>query len=189
LWEKISMKVKSDTLISELIDSTHQNLNFLKTLNSKSDSELNWREDEKSWSILECIEHLNLYGDFYLPEIERVIRNSRSKTEELFKSGVLGNYFAKAMLPKAKLNKMKTFKDKNPSKSNLNRNTFDRFERQQIQLIDLLNKARNINLNKEKTNITITKLIKLKIGDTFRFVINHNTRHINQIERISEFFY
>lgn len=178
------MKVKAETLISELIDTTNQNLTFIKTLNNKADSELNWREDDKSWSILECIEHLNLYGNFYLPEIENVIRNSRSKTEELFKSGILGNYFAQAMLPKAKLNKMKTFKDKNPSKSKLNRNTIDRFERQQFQLIDLLNKARFINLNREKTNITITKLIKFKIGDTFRFIINHNIRHLQQIERI-----
>ncbi|RXM56703.1 hypothetical protein BOQ60_25350, partial [Chryseobacterium sp. CH1] len=31
-----------------------------------------------------------------------------------------------------------------------------------------------IDLEKTKTSISISKLIKLKLGDTFRFVIYHN---------------
>jgi hypothetical protein len=176
------MKTKSETLILELIETTKQNLNFAKTLKAKSNSQLNWKENLESWSILECLEHLNLYGDFYLPEIEKAIANAKSKSEAIFKSGILGNYFAESMLPKAKLNKMKTFKDKNPLNSLLDSNTIDRFINQQTKILDLLDKARNVSLNKEKTAISITKVIKLKIGDTFRFVINHNIRHIKQIE-------
>ena len=176
------MKTKSETLISELIETTRQNLNFAETLKIKSSSQLNWKENPESWSILECLEHLNLYGDFYLLEIEKAIDNAKSKSEPFFKSGIIGNYFAETMLPKAKLNKMKTFKDKNPLNSQLDHNTIDRFINQQIKMLDLLDKARTVSLNKEKTPITLTKLIKLKIGDTFRFVINHNIRHIRQIE-------
>lgn len=176
------MKTKSETLISELIETTRQNLNFAETLKAKSNSQLNWKENPQSWSILECLEHLNLYGDFYLPEIEKTVTNAKSKSEAVFKSGLLGNYFAESMLPKEKLYKMKTFKDKNPLNSHLNSNTIDRFINQQIKMLDLLDSARTISLNKEKTAITLTRLIKLKIGDTFRFVINHNIRHIKQIE-------
>lgn len=176
------MKTTSETLISKLIEITRQNLNFAETLKVKSNSQLNWKETPESWSILECLEHLNLYGNFYLPEIEKTIDNAKSKSEPVFKSGILGNYFAESMLPKEKLNKMKTFKDKNPLNSHLDSNTIERFMNQQIKMLDLLDKARTISLNKEKTPITLTKLIKLKIGDTFRFVINHTTRHIKQIE-------
>ena len=176
------MKTKSETLILELIEATRQNLNFAELLKAKSKSQLNWKENPESWSVLECLEHLNLYGDFYLPEIEKVIGNAKSKSDPVFKSGILGNYFAESMLPKTKLNKMKTFKDKNPLNSNLNSDTIDRFINQQIKMLGLLDKARSISLNKEKTAISISKLIKLKIGDTFRFVINHNLRHIKQIE-------
>ena len=178
------MQTKSETLISELAEITSQNINFAEALKTKSDIQLNWKESPESWSILECLEHLNLYGDFYIPEIGKVITNSKTKSELLFKSGLIGNYFAESMLPKTKLNKMKTFKDKNPLNSNLNRNTIDRFINQQIKLLDLLNKSRTVSLNKEKTPITLTRLIKLKLGDTFRFVINHNIRHLKQIENI-----
>ena len=47
-------------------------------------------------------------------------------------------------------------------------------------MVEHLNNSRNINLNKVKTNITISKLIKLKLGDTFRFLTYHNERHIIQ---------
>ena len=73
---------------------------------------LTWKEKTDSWSILECLEHLNLYGDFYLPQMEKSIKNTTFKNENEFRSGLLGNYFAKTMLPEEKLNKMKTFKDK-----------------------------------------------------------------------------
>ena len=86
------------------------------------------------------------------------------------------------MLPKQKLNKMKTFKDKNPLNSNLDTKVIDEFINQQIKTIDLLNKSKIVSLNKNKVKITLTKWIKLKLGDTFRFVINHNIRHIKQIE-------
>jgi hypothetical protein len=175
------MRIKSEDLILELVETTKRNVNLAETLKTKSSFELNWKENQTAWSILECLEHLNRYGDFYIPEIDKVINKSRSKKEQLFKSGFLGNYFAKSMLPKANLNKMKTFKDKNPLNSNLDRNTIDRFINQQIKMLDLLDKARKISLNKVKTQISITKLVKLRIGDTFRIVIYHNIRHLKQI--------
>lgn len=176
------MRTQSEILILDLIETTRQNLNFVESLKQKNEIELNWKENSESWNILECLEHLNLYGNFYIPEIEKTILNSKKKSETEFKSGILGNYFAESMLPKKKLNKMKTFKDKNPLNNNLDRKVIDIFINQQIQIIDLLNKSKNASLNKNKVKITLTKCIKLKLGDTFRFVINHNIRHLNQIE-------
>ena len=178
------MKTQSEKLISELIEVTRQNLNFAELLKQKSDSELNWRENPESWNVLECLEHLNMYGDFYIPEIEIAIKNSKTNFALDFKSGFLGNYFAMSMLPKGKLNKIKTFKNKNPLNSNLDKVSINRFVTQQLKFIELLDKSRKIDLNKVKVKISISKWIKLKLGDIFRFVINHNSRHIKQIERI-----
>lgn len=176
------MITQSETLTLDLIETTKQNLNFAELLKLKSDKELNWKENSENWSVLECLKHLNLYGQFYIPEIEKTILNSNQKSDEEFKSGILGNYFAKSMLPKQKLNKMKTFKDKNPLNNVLDRKVIDEFINQQMEIIDLLNKSKSVSLNKNKVKITLAKWIKLKLGDTFRFLINHNIRHIKQIE-------
>jgi hypothetical protein len=118
-----------------------------------------------------------------LPEIERAIGSSTYPPEEVFKSGLLGDYFAKMMLPREKLNKMKTFKDKDPYGSDLDKATIEKFNKQQEQLLDLLSKAAGVSLTRTKTAISISKLIKLKLGDTFRVVIYHNQRHLVQAQK------
>lgn len=176
--------MQSEVLIRTLLEQTKQIINQAEKLKTYDLPTLTWRENETSWNILECLEHLNLYGDFYLPQIENKIQNSETKTDFEFKSGLLGNYFAKIMLPKEKLNKMKTFKDKNPLNTNLDKAVICKFIDQQIKLSELLNQSRKVSLNKVKIQISISRLIKLKLGDTFQFYINHMIRHLNQIERI-----
>ena len=158
-----------------------QDANSLMELNQEK---LNYKPDENSWSILECIEHLNRYGDFYIPEIGKKMKQSNSISTNIFKSGLLGNYFAKSMLPKEKLNKMKTFTSMNPINSKLDKSTIHTFISQQKQLLEILSTAERKNLNKIKTGISISKWIKLKLGDTLRVVIYHNQRHLIQANKL-----
>ena len=180
--------MQSEKLITTLIEQTNHIIIQAELLINLDLKKLTWKKDQVSWNILECLEHLNLYGDFYLTEIENSIKNSTAKNEAEFKSGFLGNYFAKSMLPKEKLNKMKTFKSKNPIKAKLDKVVIEKFISQQIKLLDLLNQSRSISLNKTKTGISITGIIKLKLGDTFQFYINHIIRHLKQINGIQDLF-
>ncbi len=177
------MKASTHDLLEELIEFTREHLNQAEQLRELPLEALNSKADPESWSALECLEHLNLYGDYYLPEMEKRIRESRYPADTQFSSGLLGNYFALSMLPKEKLNKMKTFKDKNPNGSRLDKSVIDRFVRQQNQMLELLQKSRAVSLNRTRTSISISNFIRLKLGDTFRFVIYHNRRHMLQAFR------
>lgn len=88
------------------------------------------------------------------------------------------------MLPKEKLHNIKTFKDKKPVNSQLTRAVLGRFVEQQKTLLDLLEQAREQDLSKVKTGISISKFIKLRLGDTFRILVYHNQRHIVQAKRV-----
>lgn len=178
--------MKSEKLIQSLIEQTRQNIHQAEKLKENDLQSLSWKQNLTSWNILECLEHLNLYGDFYLPQIESKIKNTKTKAEVEFNSGILGNYFAKSMLPKEKLNKMKTFKNKNPLGSKLDKSVIDRFIDQQNALLDLLSQSKNVSLNKVKIPISISSLLRLKLGDTFQFFINHIIRHLNQVQKIEE---
>lgn len=86
------------------------------------------------------------------------------------------------MLPKEKLNKMKTLKISNPIHNLLDKSVIDEFIKQQNKMLELLEKVKTVDWEKTKTSFSISKFIKLKLGDTFRFVIYHNLRHVNQAE-------
>jgi hypothetical protein len=180
------MKTPTENLISDLLERTRQNLNRAEQLNTLDPEVLNYKTSPDSWSALECLAHLNFYGDFYLPEIDKRIKASRYPAEPVFKAGLLGNYFAKMMLPGEKMKPMKTLKSTNPNGSQLDKSTIEKFIQQQKKILQLLDNARKVSLNKTKASISIAPMLKLKIGDTFRVVIYHNDRHIAQAKRAVE---
>jgi len=176
--------MKSSILLADLKERTLENIKFAEKAKRLDVDALNWRVGSGTWNVLECLEHLCLYGDFYLPEIEQRMAKAKKGNYDHFRPGLMGDRFAKMMLPREKTNKMKTFKDKNPTGRVLEISVLDRFLNQQSKLLLLLQSADDVDLNKIKTVISISNWIKLKLGDTFRFVIYHNDRHVDQARRV-----
>ena len=178
------MEIENNILIDDLLRRVEECTEKAKTFERLDDKQLQHKNGTR-WSILECLEHLNRYGDYYLVEIEKqVIAHRGKKATLVFRSGVVGNYFANLMeVKKGKITKMKSPRDKNPAGSNLTVTTVSRFLKQQEQLVTLLNQSRNIDLTKVKTGISISRLIKLRLGDTLRFFTYHIERHVLQAER------
>ena len=140
------------------------------------------------WSVIQVLEHLNSYGHYYIPAIEKSLQKDRPATE-FFKPGWAGDYFTKIMKPTEEgvvKMKMKAPKDHRPVPSLDPKAVLDEFVRQQHALLDLLESAKAKNIGSIRTPISISRLIKLKVGDTFRFLIAHEQRHFLQIRRTLE---
>jgi len=180
------MKIKNEQLIDELMAIVLKCTTSAEKLKIMESGQLYVRPAKDAWNILECFEHLNRYGDFYLPAIEKAILSQEiNKGRGLFKSGLIGNYFARLIQVKpGEIKKMSTTKDKDPFNQTLSVITIDRFLKQQQLLIALLNQARSIDLTNTKTPISISKFIRLRLGDTLRFMVYHIERHVLQAERI-----
>ncbi len=177
--------MKQTELIADLKARTSELIKQAEAFKQLPTERLNQKSSSTSWSVLECLEHLNLYGDFYLPEIEScIIDGEKINQDPNFKSGWFGERTVQDMLPKNdKVKKMNTFKDKNPLNSDLSIATIDRFIKQQEGILRLLDLASSVHLEKVKTKITLP-LIKFKLGTTFRFVIYHNQRHLWQANNL-----
>lgn len=135
------------------------------------------------WSIAQILEHLNSYGRIYVPQIDKAVSGSQSKREAWFNSGLLGNYFTNMMKPKDVFeinNKMKTFKAHAPDNKLNPQKVLDEFEEQQHKFLQLLEIAKLKNLNSIRIPLSVSKFIRLKLGDTFRFLIAHEQRHFVQ---------
>ncbi|WP_214228330.1 DinB family protein [Pedobacter sp. B4-66] len=179
------MKITNSLLIEELLATTAWSTHTVEKLKDLEIDQLNEKNSPAEWSALECIEHLNLYGNFYLPVIEQAILSQKpNKTPGIFKSGFIGDYFVYMISAKSgKIKKMSTTKDKNPLGSVLTLTTVDRFLKQQQLLKTLLEQASYVDMTKLKTPISITKMVRLRLGDTLRFMVYHIERHIIQAER------
>lgn len=177
--------MQTEDLLQRLAEECSFVYNEVEKLKHLETSVLTWRQDSASWNVLECLEHLNRYGLHYLPAIEAAIQNAGSAPKKNFTGGWLGQYFAKSMLPKEKLNKMKTFKDKNPLGTPLDKTVITTCLQQQVKMMALIEKSRAISLD-VRVSTSLSSMLKLKLGDTYQFVINHNLRHIQQVRAILE---
>ena len=127
------MQTDTNWLLDELFKTTENSSASARKFKELNGNQLNFKNSPSEWSILECIEHLNLYGDYYLPEIEKQILSHKSSTSSsVFKSGIIGDYFANLMrVRNGTVRKMKSPKDKDPVNSELSITTIERFLKQQ----------------------------------------------------------
>lgn len=182
--KNLKMKYKSLELLRQLKKQTRDHLDFVTSLKMMPEEELNRRPVDGAWNILECLQHLNLYGEFYLGEISGRMARSDSKPAVDFKSGPLGNYFARSILPRDKTKKMKTFREMDPIYAGLTADVIDVFLDQQENLLRLLEQAESKDLNRIRIRLSFSRLFRLRLGDMLRFLVNHNVRHIVQIRNI-----
>lgn len=159
-------------------------------LKSMSPDVLRKQPQPGKWSVLQVLEHLNSYNRYYLPAIEKTITQAekdKSKANRSYTSGWLGDYFVKTMYSQINqnsqiANKMNAPKEHRPSPELNYNKVITEFLNGVGQLNDLLQRAKKVDLEKAKTPISIAKFLKIRLGDTFRFLIAHKTRHFLQIK-------
>jgi DinB superfamily len=183
------MKHHRDTLIADMQNQTETILQkVISNWQLIPHSRFAQKTSPATWSANECLQHLNSYGRYYLPAIERALnaqKNSNSSSEQ-FSPGWLGGYFTKTTqpLPDGKLPmKMKSPSDHTPKTILESHIVISEFIDQQEKLLQLLTKAKHADLNERSIGITIAPFIKLKLGDVLMFMIAHITRHTRQAEQ------
>lgn len=138
-----------------------------------------------AWSVAQILAHLNFYGEYYLPALEKALQKA-GPSKARFRPGWLGNYFTKLISPNAVgevRSKLKAPAQHRPASAVRGAEVLPVFIRQQQDLLELLEKARAKDLGGARVSVSIAPLIRMKAGDTFRFLIGHEQRHFLQVTR------
>ena len=150
---------------------------------NSSEARLNSPSYKGGWSVAQCLSHLNTYGDFYLPQLVTALKNQPGRPVSLVKRGWLGNYLIKMMDPSRKTTRYKAMKKHLPKKEVNAHQIVADFIEQQEHLLKLLDLAGRSDLNRIRIPTSISRMVRLKLGDTLVFLIIHNERHIQQANR------
>ena len=176
-------KIQSQLLINELEAAIRQCITEATFLKSTDPALLLDQPSPGKWSVIQVIEHLNSYDGYYLLAIERSMKNDKP-AREYFKPGWLGNYFTKLMKPTEDgrvVNKMQAPSGHRPPAHLDAFPVITSFIEQQHYFLELLEKARTKDLGSIRVPISLAKFIRLKLGDTFGFLVAHKQRHFVQI--------
>ena len=179
--------MKSQELLNQLEADTRAIILKVNQLLQEDPRVLSKKLSPENWSVAQIIEHLKSYGKYYLPEIKKgieTVENTGAEAKENYQPGWLGNYFTKLMLPDKNgkiTNRMQAPTDHWPAEDLDGPQVLNAFLEQQYQLLGYLESAKKINIGKVRIPISISRLIRLKLGDTFRFYIAHQQRHFIQV--------
>ena len=146
-----------------------------------AESDLNWKEHQRKWSILECLEHLNRYSIYYNAEFKNAIARTITSNNDQYqaKSTWMGRKFIAMMHPN-NTKKHKTFARMNPTEGSLKKDVIVRFIRNQQELLDILDLVSKVDLNKGSIRVEFLKILRMNLGDALQFVIVHEQRHLKQ---------
>lgn len=147
-------------------------------------SDLNYKQNPTSWSILECFAHLNLYAQYYNPELRRLLIEAKnsSRTDK-----IKWTWFGKMSVKKIAISntsKMKTIDRMNPINSELNLEVISNFLELNQELKEMSIKANQVNYNKKGVRVEFLKIVKLNLGETLIFMLEHQNRHVVQAQNV-----
>lgn len=178
------MKIIILELQTELQKINEENSQFISSLIKEEWESVSFRPAMNKWNCLEVAQHLNLYFQFYLPAIKENLIQRRTLNKQFYRTGIVGNYFANLMKPENTGKGMKTMKDKDPIHSPLTAEVLLELQNHFIDFGLMLQQLSNFDLDQTKVAISITNLLKLKLGDVLRFLSYHNQRHIYQMKNL-----
>jgi uncharacterized damage-inducible protein DinB len=155
------------------------------------EEQFNAKPDSKTWSIGECIDHMNKTGALYLRQIRQKVRIEKAldrginrKSSEI-KPRFISSILIKSMEPpvKFKLRSPKSFKPR----SELNKEeTRLKFRELQDQFIEQFKYLEENNLLHKRMTSPATNLLKMELGEVFLFIAAHQRRHLWQAENLAK---
>lgn len=174
------------TLLDRLDADARRVLLEAESLKALSDARLNRAPAPGSWSAAQVLEHLNVYSRYYLPAMEKAVSEAPQAAKPVFNSGWLGNYFTGLMQVDTHgvvKRKMKAPKMAIPAPHLDAHAVLAEAISHQHHLLNLLKIAGTVDLGGARVPVSIAKAIRLKLGDTLRFFIAHEVRHMGQWKR------
>jgi hypothetical protein len=151
-----------------------------------SDQQFNWQPRPDSWSVAQCLDHLNTTARLYLPMMDEGIADA-------IRRGVYGpgpfayNWIGRLMIwvvkPETKM-KAKAPKAFQPPVGRSRNDVTAAFRAYQVQYVDRLRQANGLDLSRAKARSPILKFVKIPLGASFAMMIAHEQRHLAQARRV-----
>ena len=151
-----------------------------------SDTQFYWSPDPGTWSVAQCLEHLNVTARSYLPMLDDSIASAK-------RWGVYGTgpfqyrwfsrYFVKLMEPpvRRRFKAPAVFQPSPQSAPQRKRTEIEAgFRGYQVQFVDRLRQANGVDLAKARVQSPANRWIRLDLGAAFKLMTAHERRHLWQ---------
>jgi len=168
----ISLQFKANSLrVVELFKGVHHH-------------QLNLRVETGTWSIVECIVHLNLFSEEFIPIIQTACDQARAKgwtADGPFKMDFVGKVLKFALEPPSRW-KAVTRSQFEPTVVEPLSEVAPRFYELQTELIESVRSASDLDLNRIKIASPVSGRVRYNLYSCLLIIGAHQRRHLWQAE-------
>ena len=146
------------------------------------------RPTPRDWSAAECLAHLSLSSEQFLPVLQKAIEDAHAKGWTSTKKpamDVVGRALRWFLEPPIR-KRVKTAGRFVPRSARAKAEAFGEFAALQSKVVDALHAAEGLDLRKIKVTSPFDRRVKYNLYSAFRILVAHQRRHLWQAERAVE---
>jgi hypothetical protein len=173
----------STQLIAELeiIDQQTKNLTAGLTV-----EQLNWQPAPGVWSIGQCLEHLCLGNEAYLPAMSAALNGKAGSPVQEITPGWFARWFIRSFIEPSAGTKRASAPKKIVPGNRVALSIVERFLRGNQDARQLIRQAEAYNVNRIRFVNPFLPLLRFTVGTGLKITCGHERRHLLQAERVKQ---
>jgi hypothetical protein len=176
----------SRQLIAELQAADQRAITLARGLTVE---QLNWKPRPGKWSVGQCLEHLCISGEVYLPPLEKALRDQQPAPVETITPGWFGRWFIRSYIaPGPDAKKAPAPRKIKPVLSVVEPSVLDRFLAVNRDVRALIERAQPYDVNRIRFVNPFIPIIRFTVGTGFEIIAKHEDRHLLQAEKVWQAF-
>lgn len=172
-------------LIAEL-DASDQRAKELVT--GLTTEQLNWHPQPGAWSIGQCLEHLCIGNELYLPAMSGALAGKPVFAVQEVTPGWFGRWFIKSYIEPSPQSKRARAPKKIVPAARVELSVLDRFLRSNQALREFVRHAGAYDVNRIRFRNPLVPVIHFTVGTGLQVISRHEHRHLLQAERVKGLF-
>lgn len=153
-----------------------------------TDEQFYWRARPDTWSVAQCLEHLNVIARLYLPLLDAGIADAIRRglyAAGPYRYNVLGRLWVASQEPPVRL-RLKAPTTFRPPDTRPRRDILAAFHAYQVQYVDRLRQANGVDLARARVSSPLASWLRVPLGSGFAAMAAHERRHLAQARGVVE---
>ena len=147
---------------------------------------LNWQPMAGSWSVGQCLEHLCIMNETYMPAISAALEAKPNSPVEQITPGWFGGWFLRNFVEPSPNGRRASAPSKIRPGAKVDLSVIDRFLADNKSCRELIVRARAKDVNRIRFWNPFVPGLRFTVGTGLEIIVSHEQRHLLQAERVRD---
>jgi hypothetical protein len=151
-----------------------------------TDEQLYWQPMRGAWSVGQCIDHLRITNEVYLPPISAALKDKPYSPVDEITPGWFARWFIRSFAEPSPNSKRARAPGKIRPAARIDHSVLDRFLLSNQSCGDLILRSRDHDVNRIRFWNPFLPGLRFTVGTGLEIIVSHERRHLLQAQRVKD---